>query len=82
MKKVALGLLLAALSGGIFAQGPEATGTTKEVAGGSSQGAAAPATTTMIGPLPAWVVGLGIGAVAIGVMVADENSDQKTTTNH
>jgi UPF0716 family protein affecting phage T7 exclusion len=81
MKEVALGLLLATLSVGVFAQGPDGTGTTKEVAGGSAQGAAGP-TTTMIGPVPAWVVGLAIGAVAIGVMVADENSDRRTTTNH
>ncbi|HKQ25322.1 MAG TPA: hypothetical protein VJT81_12850 [Burkholderiales bacterium] len=82
MKQVTLGLLLAALSGGVFAQGPEATtGTSKEVAGGSAQGAAAPAT-TMIGPIPAWAVGLGIGAAAFGIMIADERDDDKTTTNH
>ena len=81
MKQVTLGLLLAALSGGVFAQGSETTGTTKEVAGGSAQGAAAPAT-TMIGPIPAWAVGLGIGAAAFGIMIADENDDDKTTTNH
>ena len=81
MKEVALGLFLAALSVGVFAQGSDGTGATKPVAGGSSQGAAGPGT-TRIGPVPAWAVGLGIGAVAIGVMVADENSDRKTTTNH
>jgi hypothetical protein len=47
---------------------------------GPSSGAAGPAG-PMIGPIPAWAVGLGIGAAAFGIMIAEEN-DQKTTTNH
>jgi hypothetical protein len=37
----------------------------------------------MIGPVPAWAVGLGIGAAAIGATIAaDDDDDDATTTNH
>ncbi|HKQ25321.1 MAG TPA: FecR family protein [Burkholderiales bacterium] len=48
---------------------------------GPASGAAGPAG-PMIGPVPAWAVGLGVGAAAFGIMIADENDDDKTTTNH
>jgi len=50
---------------------------------GPSSGAAGPAGPT-IGSVPAWAVGLGIGAAAIGIMIADENDDDDvvTTTTH
>ena len=49
---------------------------------GPSSGAAGPAGPT-IGPVPAWAVGLGIGAAAIGATIADEHGDNNaTTTQH
>jgi hypothetical protein len=49
---------------------------------GPASGAAGPAG-PMIGPVPAWAVGLGIGAAAIGATIAaDDDDDDATTTNH
>ncbi|MEK6209773.1 MAG: FecR family protein [Pseudomonadota bacterium] len=49
---------------------------------GPATGAAGPAG-PMIGPVPVWAVGLGIGAAAIGATIASENDhDNATTTQH
>ncbi|MGH8694596.1 MAG: hypothetical protein ACREVM_10265, partial [Burkholderiales bacterium] len=48
---------------------------------GPASGAAGAAATPKIGPVPAWVVGLGIGGAMIGAMIANEN-DQDSTTSH
>jgi len=48
---------------------------------GPASGAPAPAG-PMIGPVPAWAVGLGIGGAAIGAMIAAENEHDKATTTH
>ncbi len=48
---------------------------------GPATGAAAAAGTPKIGPVPAWVIGLGIGGAAIGAMIANEN-DFDSATQH
>jgi hypothetical protein len=47
---------------------------------GPASGAAGPAG-TMIGPVPAWAVGLGIGGAAIGATIAADD-DTSATTHH
>ncbi len=48
---------------------------------GPATGAAGPVG-PMIGPVPAWAVGVGIGAAAIGATIASENDRENTTTTH
>ncbi len=48
---------------------------------GPASGAAGAAATPKIGPVPAWLVGLGIGGAMIGAIIANEN-DQDSTTSH
>jgi hypothetical protein len=78
MKKLALGLILAALSSGVFGQGAEVAGTTNVAAGGSAAGAgSATGAGGVISTNAALItaVVLTAGAVAAG-------SKTESTTSH
>jgi len=78
MKKLALGLILAALSAGVFAQGAEVAGTTNVVAGGSAAGAGEALGAGALISTNAALITAGVlsaGAVAAG-------SKATTTTSH
>lgn len=78
MKKLALGLIFAALSSGVFAQGAEVAGTTNVVAGGSAAGAGQALGAGTLLTTNAVLVTAGVvsaGAVAAG-------SKTETTTSH
>jgi hypothetical protein len=78
MKKLALGLILAALSSGVFAQGAEVAGTTNVVAGGSAAGAGEALGAGTVVTTNAVLVTAGV--VVAGVVSAGTKTE--TTTSH
>ena len=79
MKKLALGLIFAALSAGAFAQNTESVGgTSNVVAGGSAAGAGETAGAGAL--LTANTVIITAGALVAGAVVA--GSKTETTTSH
>src|SRR5258706_9036554 len=72
VKKLALGLMIAAFSSGVFAQA--------ETAGGAATGAGAAAGTA--GVSTSTIVIVTVGVVAAGALAASSNSSDSATTHH
>lgn len=80
MKKLALGLVLAALSAGFYAQGAEevgVAGTTNVVAGGSAAGAGEAVGAGALISTNAALIAAGV--VAAGAVAAGSNAGSTTT---